>query len=87
QLAQGLVVKSPMGDVSLAAPRLVTADQLAAPYDLIVLSCKAYDLADAIASFAAAVGPDTSILPLLNGMAHIDALNAKFGSARVLGGQ
>jgi len=87
QLRQALVVKSPAGDLRLDAPRLVTADQLSAPYDLILLSCKAYDLEDAIASFAAAVGPDTSILPLLNGMAHIDALNARFGAARVLGGQ
>jgi len=87
QLRQGLVVKSPAGDLKLDAPRFVTRDQLAAPYDLVLLSCKAYDLEDAIASFAAVVGPDTSILPLLNGMAHIDALNARFGMSRVLGGQ
>lgn len=87
QLRQGLFVKSPAGDLELDAPRIVTADRLAAPYDLILLSCKAYDLDDAIASFAPAVGPDSTILPLLNGMAHIDVLNARFGAARVLGGQ
>ncbi len=87
QLKQGLVVKSPAGDLTLTAPKFVTSDQLAAPFGLILLSCKAYDLDDAIASFAAAVGPGTSILPLLNGMAHIDALNARFGASRVLGGQ
>ncbi|MDR3469751.1 MAG: 2-dehydropantoate 2-reductase [Xanthobacteraceae bacterium] len=86
-LRQGLVVKSPVGDIGIEAPRIVTTDQLAGPYDLILLSCKAYDLDDAIASFAAAVGPDSFVLPLLNGMAHVDALNARFGAARVLGGQ
>jgi 2-dehydropantoate 2-reductase len=50
------------------------------------LSCKAFDLEDAIKSFAPAVGPRTSIIPLLNGMNHLDALDAKFGTERVLGG-
>jgi len=87
QLRQGLVVKSPAGDITLAKPPLVTADRLDGPYDVVLLSCKAYDLTDAIAGFAPAVGPSTVILPLLNGMAHLDALNARFGAARVFGGQ
>ncbi len=49
-------------------------------------SCKAFDLDDAIASFAPAVGPQTAIIPLLNGMRHLDVLDGKFGAARVLGG-
>ena len=53
---------------------------------MVLLSCKAFDLDDAIASFAPAVGPQTAILPLLNGMLHLDALDAKFGRERVLGG-
>ncbi|MEW6643175.1 MAG: 2-dehydropantoate 2-reductase [Pseudomonadota bacterium] len=87
QLRQGLVVKSAAGDVTLAKPPLVTADRLNGPYDLVLLSCKAYDLADAIEGFAPAVGPSTVVLPLLNGMAHLDVLNARFGAARVFGGQ
>src|ERR1700741_4802841 len=63
----GLVIKSPVGDLSLAAPPTVLSEQLQAGYDLIILSCKAYDLDDAIASFAPAVGEKTMILPLLNG--------------------
>jgi len=50
------------------------------------LSCKAFDLDDAIKSFAPAVGPNTAILPLLNGMRHLESLDAKFGRERVLGG-
>jgi hypothetical protein len=35
---------------------------------------------------APAVGPDTTVVPVLNGLRHLDLLNAAFGSARVLGG-
>ncbi len=84
--ANGLVVTSPLGDLTLPPPRTVLAQNLNTPYDLILLSCKAHDLEDAMTSFAPAVGPDSSILPLLNGMAHMDALDARFGRAHVLGG-
>jgi 2-dehydropantoate 2-reductase len=83
----GLMLKSSSGDVTLPNPPTVLAEDLRAPFDLIILSCKAYDLANAIASFAPAVGPSTAILPLLNGMRHLDDLDARFGHDRVLGGQ
>jgi 2-dehydropantoate 2-reductase len=82
----GLVIKSPLGDVTLKNPPTVQADKLAEKFDVVLLSCKAFDLEDAIKSFAPAVGPNTAILPLLNGMKHLDVLDAKFGRARVLGG-
>jgi 2-dehydropantoate 2-reductase len=88
ELAQsGLVIKSPAGDVSLSAPKTVTAEAMKQTFDLVLLSCKAYDLESAIASFAPAVGPSTAILPLLNGMRHLDILDERFGAAQVLGGQ
>ncbi len=83
----GLVIRSQFGDANLPAPKAVTAEALREPFDLILLSCKAYDLAGAIESVAPAVGPNTAILPLLNGMAHMDALAARFGARSVLGGQ
>ncbi|MDR5818534.1 MULTISPECIES: 2-dehydropantoate 2-reductase [unclassified Caballeronia] len=83
----GLKVKSPEGDLTFACPPMTLAKDLDHPFDLVLLSCKAYDLQNAIDSFAPAVGPDTVILPLLNGMAHLDALDARFGAANVLGGQ
>jgi 2-dehydropantoate 2-reductase len=85
--ADGLVIKSPVGDVTLTDPPRVLASDLRQTFDLVLLSCKAFDLDDAIASFAPAVGPDTAILPLLNGLSHLDTLDQKFGAARVLGGQ
>ena len=88
QLAEnGLVIKSRFGDVTLKAPPTVQASELHRDFDLIVLSCKAYDLDAAIDSFAPAIGPGTAILPLLNGMRHLDLLDERFGAARVLGGQ
>jgi 2-dehydropantoate 2-reductase len=84
--AAGLVIKSPLGDVTLKNPPAVQADQLREQFDVVLLSCKAFDLDDAIKSFAPAVGPNTAILPLLNGMRHLDTLDAKFGPQRVLGG-
>ena len=62
------------------------ADKLNEKFDIVLLSCKAFDLDDAIKSFAPAVGPQTSIIPLLNGMLHLDVLDSKFGRDRVLGG-
>ncbi len=82
----GLIVKSRFGDLSIAAPPFVLADGIAGPFDVVVVGCKAYDLAETMDSFAPAVGPDTAILPLLNGMRHLDELKRRFGAARVLGG-
>ncbi len=82
----GLVIKSPNGEVTLKNPPTVQADMLKDKFDVVLLSCKAYDLEDAIKSFAPAVGPQTSIIPLLNGMLHLDVLDKTFGHERVLGG-
>ncbi len=84
--AAGLVIRSPLGDVTLKNPPAVQADKLREKFDVVLLSCKAFDLDDAINSFAPAVGPGTAILPLLNGMRHLETLDAKFGRERVLGG-
>jgi 2-dehydropantoate 2-reductase len=83
----GLAIRSRFGDAALPAPPHLLADQLSEPFDVILLSCKAYDLDGAMDSFAPAAGSGTAILPLLNGMRHLDALDARFGPDRVLGGE
>jgi 2-dehydropantoate 2-reductase len=85
--ASGLKVKAFDGEFGIDNPPLVLSNEIAQPFDLVILSCKAYDLQGAMDSFAPAVGADTLILPLLNGMAHLDALDARFDAANVLGGQ
>jgi 2-dehydropantoate 2-reductase len=85
--AGGLVIKSRFGDVSVSDPVTITGENLHEKFDLVVLACKAYDLEGAINSFAPGVGPKTAILPLLNGMRHLDILDTRFGRGQVLGGQ
>jgi 2-dehydropantoate 2-reductase len=59
---------------------------ITATYDAILLAVKAYSLDDAMRDIAPAVGSNTMILPLLNGMRHLDRLAERFGDAAVLGG-
>ena len=83
----GLTVTGPAGEWTVK-PNVVTPDELAAesPFDVVLLSVKAYSLDDAIHDVIPAVGPDTLIVPGLNGMAHMDVLDEAFGRHRVLGG-
>ena len=81
----GLQIVSPHGDVTLT-PRLVTADRIDGPYDAVILTVKAYSLEAALDDLAPAVGPDTMILPVLNGMRHVDAIRARFGAQALIGG-
>jgi 2-dehydropantoate 2-reductase len=88
--AHGLSLRSPLGDADIAVAH-VTADALPTlarerPFDLVLLSCKAYDLDSAMASAAPAVAANTAVLPILNGLAHYPLLDARFGADRVLGG-
>lgn len=86
--AAGLVIESPLGNLTLPAPATVAAGDAGrvAPFDVVLLTCKAYDLGSAMDAIASFVGPSTAVLPLLNGMAHLDALDGRFGPSRVLGG-
>ena len=86
QLARdGLRISSPHGDFALPA-RTIQADGIGEPFDLILLAVKSYSLEEAMEQFAPAVGPATAILPVINGMSHIEKLAARFGADRVLGG-
>lgn len=88
QLDQGgLVIESPAGDARLAVTAL-TAEDLprAGGWDIVLLTAKAYDLDAAIETIRPAMGEATAVLPLLNGLSHLDALAAAFGMPRVLGG-
>lgn len=86
QLAQaGLVVLSPAGDIRIPV-RTVSSDSVEADYDLVLLSCKAYDLGSAVDAIAPAMAGTASVLPLLNGLRHYEVLDAHYGRARVVGG-
>ncbi|HTW84677.1 MAG TPA: 2-dehydropantoate 2-reductase [Candidatus Sulfotelmatobacter sp.] len=83
--ASGLQIVSPHGNRTLQ-PRLITSAELHEPYDVVLFAVKAFALEDAIADFAPAVGPRTIIVPFLNGMRHMDLLDARFGKQSVFGG-
>ncbi|MQP66679.1 2-dehydropantoate 2-reductase [Niveispirillum sp. SYP-B3756] len=84
QLMENLLrVESPHGNIRLPAQTITKARK---PYDLVVLACKAFDLDGAMETIQPAIGPETLILPLLNGLNHIDRLDAAFGAERVMGG-
>ncbi|MFD1864505.1 ketopantoate reductase family protein [Planococcus chinensis] len=80
-----LHVESVNGNMQ-AAPKLITAKEKAGPYDLIVLTTKSYQLQGAIDDIRPFAGESSMILPLLNGISHIDRLVEAFGEERVLGG-
>jgi 2-dehydropantoate 2-reductase len=81
----GLVIKSTKGDITQKVKTVLKADD-GGPYDILLLTCKAYDLDSAIDAITPAVGANTTVVPLLNGMRHIDVLASKFGGAKVTGG-
>ena len=86
QLAEhGLQVESQFGNFHLQVKTVTEAPRDAA-FDYVLLTCKAYDLEGAITAVAPAIGPSTTVVPLLNGLSHLDRLNAAFGASRVLGG-
>jgi 2-dehydropantoate 2-reductase len=83
--SEGLRIVSPHGDLTLQ-PKTITAKELDHPFDIVFLSVKAQALDQAMKDMAPAVGPDTMIYPVLNGMRHIETLTRRFGERPVLGG-
>jgi 2-dehydropantoate 2-reductase len=81
----GLRILSPHGDLTLK-PKIVTTQEISGTYDIIFLSVKAQALDQAIKDMAPAIGPETMIYPVLNGMRHIKILTKAFGERAVLGG-
>jgi 2-dehydropantoate 2-reductase len=75
------------GELHIQAPKLlVSGDTAQEMFDAVIVSCKAYDLDASIDAIRPYVGPQTLVLPLLNGIKHLETLDAAFGAQRVLGG-
>lgn len=79
----GLRIRSIHGDFDTPVATLAEASP---GFDVVLLSCKAYDLDAAIGAIRPAVEAGACVLPVLNGLSHIDRLNAAFGADRVWGG-
>jgi 2-dehydropantoate 2-reductase len=78
-------VRSPLGDIRQPV-KAVVAEDVTPEFDFILLACKAYDLEEVMTSIAPAVNGSATIIPLLNGLAHFERLDAQFGEDRVMGG-
>jgi 2-dehydropantoate 2-reductase len=85
QLAEGLTIIS-KGEETRVLAKVITTGKPAEEFDLILLAVKAYQLDAAIEDFAAYVTQASMILPVLNGMKHVDILRSRFGSPHVIGG-
>jgi 2-dehydropantoate 2-reductase len=82
--AHGLRIHGKSGTSALAV-RPVIASQLEGSYDIVVLAVRSDVVASAVDDFRAVVAPDTRIVPLINGMAHLSVLTTAFGERAVLG--
>lgn len=82
---RGLRIQSIHGDLLLEQPQLIQAGEEAGPFDVVLLSNKAYTLEESVNAIAPYVGEDTVVIPLLNGIAHMEVLWDRFGRERVLG--
>jgi 2-dehydropantoate 2-reductase len=83
---RGLRIQSIHGDIHLEKPQLIMAGEETGPFDVVLLSNKAYHLEDSVEAIAPYVGDQTVVIPLLNGIAHMELLWERFGKERVLGG-
>jgi 2-dehydropantoate 2-reductase len=81
----GLVIESPHGNARFPV-NAVTAEELRPGYDAVLFTCKAYDLDSAMDAIAPAMDGKCVVVPQLNGMAHLEALDARFGKSQVMGG-
>jgi 2-dehydropantoate 2-reductase len=82
---RGLRITGP-GGTDVIEPSLVTAVPAGTVADVVLVTVKADGLDAVIPQISAAVGPDTTIVPVLNGMRHLGLLSDAFGRPRVLGG-
>jgi 2-dehydropantoate 2-reductase len=63
----------------------VTAADLQGPFDVIVVAVRTDAVESATSDIRNAVGPQTRIVPVMNGLRHLPLLTASFGNERVLG--
>jgi 2-dehydropantoate 2-reductase len=81
-----LRVQSPDGDFVIESPNATDDPGQIDPVDLILFSVKTYDAPEAIEMMQPMVGPGTVVLPVLNGVEHIEQLGNRIGRSHVLGG-
>lgn len=83
----GLHVESPhVGDFHLPAVDATDDPGTLGPVDVVLMGVKAYDLDSASEAIRPLLGPETYVVPLLNGADIAERIGAVIGPERVLGG-
>ncbi|MBD1381356.1 ketopantoate reductase family protein [Metabacillus arenae] len=82
----GLVIKSIHGDTILENPKTIRAGEETERFDVVLLGTKAYHLSTVIQDIKLFIHNDTMIIPMLNGMKHMDMLLEEFSDDQVMGG-
>ncbi|MBM7632733.1 ketopantoate reductase family protein [Geomicrobium sediminis] len=80
----GLIIESPHGNINIHPPLITTKDS--GKFDVILLTTKAYHLEQAIQDFKPFMHDKTIIIPLLNGIAHLETLESYIPKNQVFGG-
>jgi 2-dehydropantoate 2-reductase len=83
---KGLRVESTDGDFTIHPAKVTDSPQSVGEVDLVLLATKAWQLDEAIQQMKPLIGKDTIILPMLNGMEHMEKLITAFGVQHVMGG-
>lgn len=83
---RGLTVRSHYGDFSLDTVNATDNPAQVGPVDLILFCVKSYSAPGAAEQMMPMVGPETAIIPVLNGVDHIEMLQAMVGREHLLGG-
>lgn len=81
----GLVIKSSHGDFQTDVKAICTGEEKK-PFEVVIITVKAYHLAQVITDIAPYVGENTVIIPFINGYIHYETLNQAFGKEKILGG-
>lgn len=84
--ANGLVVKSVMGDITIKEPQIALNCEEIPHCDLVLLTLKNYQLAASFPQLKVLVDRGAKILPLLNGIEHFELLTQEFGEENVIAG-
>lgn len=82
----GLRVESVDGDFTIHPAQATDSADSIGEADLVILATKAWQLDEAISEMKPLIGKETVILPLLNGMEHMQRLFDVFSAEHVIGG-
>lgn len=81
----GLIIESINGDIAIQPP-MILAGENEDKFDVILITTKSYQLRGAIEDIRPHLKKDGMVLPLLNGVSHVDELIEAFGDDAVIGG-